>query len=132
MNGGPLRPFQQIGYIAGAHVLGRFAIDGDDDVTGVNASLIGGSSREGVDNDDFIVAWADGHTHAVVLAALVFAHQGIRLGIEEVRVWVQRMQHAGDRPVVDRLVGVYGLGVILFDERINVSELLEAVLDVGV
>ena len=42
------------------------------------------------------------------------------------------MQHARDGAVVDGLVGIHRFGVIVLDERVDVGELLEAVLDFGV
>ena len=42
------------------------------------------------------------------------------------------MQHARDGAVVDGLVGIHRLGVVLLNDRVDVGELLEAVLDVGV
>src|ERR1700751_6012472 len=50
----PLGTLQQIGNVAGAHVLGRLAIDGNDYVSGMNASLVGGSSGER-ENDDYFI-----------------------------------------------------------------------------
>src|SRR5579863_6632804 len=72
--GRALRSLQQISNVTGAHVLGGLAIDRDDYVAGMNARFIGGSASEGKNNDDFVVARADGHAHAVILAALVLAH----------------------------------------------------------
>ena len=83
----------------------------------MNAGLVGGRPGEGINHDDFIVARADGHAHAVVLAALVFAHQRVGLGIEEIGVRIERVQHAGNRAVVDGLVRVHRLGVVVLDER---------------
>ena len=37
------------------------------------ARAVGGRTREGSNDDDFVVAGANGHAHAVVLASLVFA-----------------------------------------------------------
>ena len=132
VNRGALGSLQQVGDVARAHVLGRFAVDGNDHVARMNAGLVGRRPGEGIDHDDFVVARADGHAHAVVLAALVFAHQRIRLGIEEIRVRIERVQHARDRPVVDSFVRIHRLGVIVFDERVHIGELLQAVLDVRV
>ena len=42
------------------------------------------------------------------------------------------MQHAGNGAVVDRLIGVHRLGVVVLDDLIDISELFQAVTDVGV
>jgi len=42
------------------------------------------------------------------------------------------VQHSGNGPVIDGFVGVDGLGVIIFDDGVDVSELFQAVFDVGV
>ena len=128
----PLRPFEQIGDVAGAHVLGGFAVYRDDHVPRMNAGFIGRRAGEGKDHDDFIVARSHRHPDAVVFAALVLAHQGIRLGIEEIRMRIERVQHPGNRTVVDGLVGIHRFGIIVLDEGIDIGELLQAVLDVGV
>ncbi len=98
----------------------------------MNAGLVGGRAGEGIDHDHFIVARTDRHAHAVVLAALVFAHQRVGLGIEEIRVRIERVQHARNRSVIDGLVGVHRLGVVVLDQGVNVGELLQAVLNLGV
>ena len=127
-----LGALQHVRNVAGTHVLGGLAIDGDNHVARMNASLIRGRAGEGVNHNDFVVARADGHADAVVLAALVLAHQRVGLGIKEVRVRVERVQHPGDRAVVNGLISIHRLGVILLDESVNIGELLKAVLDVGV
>ncbi len=127
-----LGPLQQVGHIAGAHVVGGLAVDGDDQSPGMNAGAISGRARERSNDDHFVVARPDGHADAVVLAALVFAQQRVGLGIEEIGVRIEHVQHARDRAVVDGLVGIHRLGVVLLDEGVDVGELLEAVADVGV
>ncbi len=62
----------------------------------------------------------DGHADAVVLAVLVLAHLGEGLGVVEVGVGVEDVEHARDGAVVDGLVGLVGghrLGVVLLDEE---------------
>ena len=64
------------------------------------------------------------------MAALIFAHLGVGLGIVEIGVGVEHAQHAGDGAVVDGAVGlvaVDGLGVVLLHERVDVGKGLEAV-----
>src|SRR5262245_55545910 len=72
VNCSALGPLEQIGNVAGCHVVGRLAIDGDDDVTRMNACTIGRSANEWRNDDDFVIARSDGHTHAVILSALIF------------------------------------------------------------
>src|SRR5215475_15369514 len=45
---------------------------------------------------------------------------------------VQRVQHARDGAVIDRLVGAHRLGVVLLNSLIHVGELFVAVADIGV
>ncbi len=45
---------------------------------------------------------------------------------------IERVQHAGNRPVVDGFIRVHWLGVVLFDEGVHIGELLEAVLNLRV
>ena len=125
-------PLEHIGDFAGCHVLRGLAIDRDDHVAGMNARLVSWRTRKRKDHNNFVVARSHRHAHAVVLAALVLAHQRVGLGIEEIRVWIERMQHPRDSPVVDGLVRIDRLGIVILDNRIDVRELLQAVFDVGV
>src|SRR5689334_10004839 len=67
VNRGPLGAFEQVSHIAGRHVICGLAVNGDDDVTGANARTVGRSADEGGDDDNFVIARSDGHTHAVIL-----------------------------------------------------------------
>ena len=132
VDGGAFGSLEQIGDVAGAHVLGGFAVDGNDHVAGMNAGFIGGCPHEGEDHDDLVVAWSHGHAYAVVFTALVFAHQRVRFWIEEIRVRIEGVQHARNRSVVNGFIGIHRLGVVVLDDGIDVRELLQAVFDVGV
>src|SRR5579863_9234686 len=88
MDGSSFGSLKQIGYVASAHVIGGLAIDGDDDVSGANARTISGCASKWGNDDDFVVARADRHADAVVLAALIFAQQRVGLRIKEIRVRV--------------------------------------------
>src|SRR5947209_19310469 len=79
---GPFLALQQIGDFARGHVVSGLAIDGGDYVTGTNPSFICGRAHEWGNHDDFVVARSDRHAHAVVFAALIFAQQGVLLGVE--------------------------------------------------
>ena len=98
----------------------------------MNAGAVRGRAHERSDYDDFIIARANCHAHAVILAALLFAEQGIRLGIKKIRVRIKRVQHARDGSVVNGLIRVHGLGIVLFDNLVHLSELLQAVTNVRV
>ncbi len=68
------------------------------------------------------------------MAALIFAQAGVGLGIVEVRVRVEHLQHAGDGAVVDGVIGLVagdGLGVILLYQRVDVGKGLEAVAELA-
>ena len=81
---GALGPFQQLGNIAGSHVVGRPAIHRDNHIARPDTGFIGWRAGEGRDHDDFVVAGTDLHAHTVVLAALLLAQSRIGLGIEKV------------------------------------------------
>ena len=88
----------------------------------------------GRDDVDLVALLLDDHADAVVVAALVFAHLGIGLGIVEVGVRIEHAQHAGNRAVVDGGVGLVagdGLGVVLLHQRVHVGEGLQAVADLA-
>ncbi len=112
-DGCALGPFEKIGHVGGAHVVGGFSVNGGDDVAGTNARAVGGRAGKGRDHDDFVIARADRHADAVILAALLFARVRIRLWIKEIRVRVELVQHARNGAVVDGFVGVHGVGVVL-------------------
>src|SRR6185369_3157595 len=123
---------QQVRHITRAHIVGGLAIDSSDDVARPDSCSIRGRPHKRRDHNHFIVTRPDGHTYAVVFAALIFAQQRIRLGIKGVGVRIEHVQHSRNRPVVDRFVGVYRLGIILFDHVIYRGELPQAVADVGI
>ncbi len=131
---GALGPFESLGNEIRAHAVSRLAIDGRDDVPGPDA----GAERRGVlvrgNDEDLVGLLLDDHTHAVVAAALVFAHLGIGLGIVEIGVGIEHPEHARDGAVVDRgvgLVAMNGLGVVLFHQSVNVGEGLQAVANLA-
>ena len=129
---GSLGPLQQVGHIARAHVVGGLAVHGGDDVARPDAGAIRGRSHKRRNHDHFVVARPHRHSHAVIFPALIFAQQGIRLGIEEIRVRIEHVQHARNGPVVDGLVGVHRLGIVLLHHVIHRGELPQAVADVGI
>src|SRR5215470_9423337 len=132
MNSRALGSFEQVGDIRGAHVVGSPAIDGYDHVAGMDPSLVCGRADKRENDDDLVVARTDRHAHAVVLAALLFTQQRIGFRIEEIRVRIERVQHARNCAVIDGFVRIYGLGVVVLNHLINLGELLKAILYVRV
>src|SRR5262245_19473932 len=128
---GALGALQKFGDFAGAQVVSRFAVNREDDVAGTNPGAVRGRAHEGRNHDDLVITRPDLHAHDVVLAALLFAQQGVRLGIKEIGVRIQHAQHAGDGSVVNSLLGVDGLGVILLNHLVHLGKGAEAVVEVG-
>ncbi len=126
---GALRSFEQVGHFAHAEVVGGLAVYGDNHVTRAQPGLVSGRADERRHHDDLIVARTDRHPDAVIQPALIFAQQRIGFGIEEVRVRIEHAQHAGNRAVVDRFIGVHRLGVVLLHQVVDLRELAQAVAD---
>ena len=132
MNRGPFRAFKQIGHVPCAHVVGGFAIHGDDNVARPDAGAISRCSNKRRNHDNFIITWPHRHAHAVVFAALILAQQGIRLRIEKIRMRIEHVQHAGNRAVVNGLIGIHRLRVILLHHVVDCGELAQAVADIRI
>src|SRR5581483_3548550 len=113
-----------------AHVVGGLTINRNDDVSRMDPRAISRRPGKRGNHDDLVVTRTHGHAYSVILTALIFTKQGIRLGVEEIRVRVEHMQHARNGAVVNGLIWVHRLGVILFNDVINFGELLEAGTDV--
>ena len=134
----PLGPFEHRGYLGG--VAGRgLAVNRHNDVAGAYARLEGrrplkGREHHHVDDAVLVRLRLDGHANAVVVSVLIFAHLGEGLGVVEIGVRVQHMQHAGDGAVVDGLVNlvlVQRLGVVLLDDGVDVGELAQRIAECG-
>src|SRR5438309_755845 len=80
---------------------------------GAYAGLVSRRSNERSNDDNFVITRPNGHAHAVVLAALLFAQQRIRFGIEEIGMRIERMQHSRNRAIVYGFVGVHRFRVVL-------------------
>src|SRR6266568_4406018 len=115
-----------------AHVVGGFAIHGDDNVTRSDPRAIRRCSDERSNDNDFIITRPNRHAHAVILAALILAQQGIRLGIEKIRMRIEHVQHAGNGTVVNRLIGIHRFRVILLHHIVDCGELAQAVADIRI
>ena len=107
-----------------------FAVHFLDDVARTNAGLIRRRADERRQNHGLVLALLHGHAHAVVFSLLFFLEEGVLLGVEEIGVRIQHAQHAGDRAVVDHLVGIHRLGVIALHDGQHVREGLYRVLHV--
>src|SRR5205807_869214 len=70
VDSGAFWPLQQVGDIAGIHVVRGLAVYRSDDVPGMNARAICRASCERRDNNYLIVARPHRHTYAVVLSPL--------------------------------------------------------------
>src|SRR5205823_12778320 len=88
---------QHVRYFAGRQSVGRFAIDEIQHVALPDAGLVSRRADKGLDHDGLAVAGTNRHSHAIVTSTLVFARRGIGARIEEIRVGIERPQHAGDR-----------------------------------
>src|SRR6266850_6017661 len=121
---------EQFGNVAGAQVVGGFAVNRNDYVARTYTGAIGRGPHEGRDHDDLIVSRSHRHAHAVVLSALLFAQQGVRLGIEKVGVRIEHAQHAGNGPVVDGLLRVHRLGIVLLHQLVNLRKGAQAIVEV--
>ena len=117
------------------HAEGRLAIDGDDDIPGTEAGLVGRGALKGREDDDLGGAVLVGlglntHAHAVVFAVLIFAHLSEGLGIVKVGMRIQGVEHGRNGAVVDGLIRFVAgelFGVVLLDDGVDVSEVVEGV-----
>src|SRR6185369_14348728 len=73
VDGGALGTLQQVGDVAGRHVVRRLAVDRDNHVARTDAGFVAWRSGEEDDHDDFVVTRTHLHAYAVILAALFFA-----------------------------------------------------------
>src|SRR5262249_5786544 len=108
--------------VGGAQVVGRLTIDRNDHVAWMDTGAISRSSNKRGNHNHFVVSWTNLHSHAVIFAALLFAKEGIGLGIKEVGMWVENPQHAGNGAIVDRFVGADWFGVVLFHQIVNLRK----------
>ena len=126
----PAWPLQQGSHRSRVHILRRLAIHRENHIARMDTRPIRRCSLHRRHNHNLIVLRLNPHAYAVVLAALVLAHLRVALRIVEIRMWIEHMQHARNRPIVDRLVhlvGVQFVGVVLLHQRVDVRELLHRV-----
>ena len=132
----PRGPFEHGGDGGGVHAFGGLAVDGEDDVAGPDAGFVGRAclQRGRGRRSWFVRLRLDRHADAVVLAVLVFAHLREGLGVVEVGVGIEHVEHAGDGAVVDGLVDLVGvevLGVVLLDDGVDIGEGVQGVAQGG-
>ena len=99
------------GLVAGP-ALGVLPFDTGDHVAAADALLVGRRPFEERHDGDVAVDRRDADAEAVVAAFLALAHLGVGAGVEEARVRVERLEHAGDG-AVDEAVGFDVLDVLL-------------------
>src|SRR5262249_5341599 len=131
VNVGALGAFQHVGNVSHAKVVCGLAVDGQNRVAGAQPGLVSRSSHERRYHNDLVVARGNLHAYAVVFPALLFAQQRVRLRIKEVGMRIEHVQHSGNGPVVNGLVGIYRLSVVLLDQAVDLGKLLQAVTDVS-
>ncbi len=132
---GTLRPFQQVADTERIHAVCALALDEQNRIAGPYAGFVRGRAFKGIHDDHTLHAVfpylrLDVHAHAVVTAVLIFAHLRVRLGIVEVRVRIQHVQHVGDRAVVDHLVNLVGrelVRIVRLHHRVHIGELVQTV-----
>ena len=119
-----LGTFEEVGNFTGGEAVGGFFIDLYDDVTGAEASIVGGCANVRGHNHGMIFTRGYDHADAVIFATLIFAEQRKLLGIKEIGMRVKHAQHAGNGALVDGLVYVDGLGVIVLNHVEDAGEIV--------
>ena len=90
------------------------ALDARDDVSAPNPAPVGGRPLEDAVHRDAAVDDADLDAEPVIAAFLALAQARVLPGVHEVRVRIQRLQHAADRPRHE-LLDVHLVDVALLD-----------------
>ncbi len=112
----PLGPLQHVRHFRGGEPVARFSVHGINQVARPNARFVGRRADERRHHHCLVALRRDGHAHAVVVAVLLLAELRVFLGVEEIGVGIQHVQHAGNRAVVDNLFRVHRLGVVLLHD----------------
>ena len=94
---------------------GGTAFNLGDDVPGANAQAVGGRPGNGRDDGGLGIPHGDDDAQPIEIPPLVFPELGELLGVEEVRMGVQRLQHA-PQGGVNALLDVDFIGVVLFGQ----------------
>src|SRR5438034_470301 len=96
--------FQEIGDFRGRQVLGGLVVHRHDDVTGPDSGLVRRRPGERRNHDSAVIPFRDRHADSVIVALLVFPQELEIARIEEVRVRIERAEHARDSALVQRLI----------------------------
>ena len=107
----------------------RDGVDADNLVAGGQAGLRGGRAFERLQHDHAARQQADDGAESFALARLHLLELLELIGIEEHRMRIEGAQHAGNRALVNRDVGRYGIGGFALDGRVHAGDLLEFLLD---
>ena len=126
----PTTSTQQVSNFRSREVVGALIVNLDQHVAGAKPSFICRRSTEGRDDDGLAVARADRHADAVIVTLLIVTQRLEIFGIEEIRVWIQRSEHARDGAFVDGLVGTHLVGEVVLYRLVYLGELLDAGLEV--
>ena len=105
---------QPLHRVVDAHAAGVLALDLADHVAGADAQAVGGRALERRDDGDVPVHRLHGDPEAVVRALLPLLEGGVLLGLQEVRVGIERAQHLADGRG-HQLVGLHLSRVALLD-----------------
>ena len=126
-----LGSLEQVGDLRGRQTFGGFAIDCVDDVAWTDAGFRGRGAHHGSKHDGMVFTHADGHAHAVILAALAFANQCVLPRIEEGGVRVQSAQHRRNGAFIQSAIRVHGDGIVLLNDGKHAGEILDVFLQRG-
>ncbi len=63
------------------------------------------------------------------MALLIFTQELVFARIEEVRMRVERAEHAGDGAFVDGFIGIHVVGEVLFEQAVRAGEGFQAGVD---
>ena len=107
-------------------MFGIGVVHGDDLIRRPQSGPEGRRVHEWIHHDHFAFGRTDIHANAEVMAGLAFPHQRVGLGIEEIRVRIQRAKHVRDRALEHRVVGIRLVGEITLHRFVHLGELLQA------
>ena len=123
---GAPQPFH---HILNVQSVGRIPFNPGDDVPGAYAQPVGGRPGNGRNDGGLGVPDGDDDAQPIEIPPLVFPELGELLGVEEVRMRVQRLQHAPQRGV-DALFNVDFVGVVLLGQVQHLGVDVDQVLTV--
>ncbi len=114
---GAARPAQQVGHGGRFQGTGVFIVHGHDHVTAAQVRSRCRRAREGAYHHHVGLIHADLHPHPEILRPLAPLHLAILGRIDEHRVWVEGVQHAGNGALVEGLFRRHRIRVVLFHQR---------------